>query len=848
MLEARKGLDPHLLAVFNNLTTADMAVIANLSPEKRVFFLERQAALEERVSIIGGVFGNIASLYQEPLHERMLRRTLTWKQAEGKLQHAIGAGLNRAIEQVTGATEGASTDGVIASWVSVPAPTNAKSRPTMFASAQQTTQAATVTPEALADAAAAVAAGNCGELSDAKREAAEIAARSADLKRRQALGQLAPEEKEELRRLEARMKELTAEADAPGAAASTQKKNTGFLGANAPMADNLPPTLYRTSVTNCNLQLLFTPLEPPQLPKGDTRSPRRTHLSVGCDYATEDDALPGGTEVDAFKSFLLRRSTPSPAVVDVVTGAKAAALRPRAPSPRVPIGADVRPQNVQDPPPSFLCPISLELMLDPVICADGQSYERDNIVAWLDENNTSPVTGLPFPSRALIPNYALRDAIDDWDDAQLQPSQRHSPWNVDELFEAFPAPKLPPFPSAPDGDRKVTLKQLESRYNTAWQQHLQILQQEAAISDALAREYGVLSHTQSFRPSPGASVRPTSVAQTQVHVDITAPLPIRTYDAAAISAVAARIAGVDASRVITTLTPRPRPPGGPGKDTCGPAPLPSGGTRIEITILAISAAEATSLESTLAPTFGDPMAANIALEFTIDSTAVRLIDAALPPVPPSMHPRSARPATTKPTWGVLSPRLTSTAVPRSVRTASTKLPLGLMSPRLASMARMPRSARLHSTHDSTQESHLSGLSGVYLGAGYGPLSRGSQASERNAFPMPIPPSSGYASVLTALSRREPWVDAGDAPGPPSMAPPWAHAALSGHASRPGTSVEPRGGSRYHREPESAALNRATSPHPEPVYPALMFAPGLPSWGPSPRSRPNTAQFTAQNTM
>jgi hypothetical protein len=177
-------------------------------------------------------------------------------------------------------------------------------------------------------------------------------------------------------------------------------------------------------------------------------------------------------------------------------------------------------------------------MLDPVICADGQSYERDNIIAWLDESNTSPVTGLPFPSRALIPNYALRDAIDDWDDAQLQPSQRHPTWNVDELFEAFPAPKLPPFPSAPDGDRKVTLKQLESRYNTAWQQHLQILQQEAVISDALVREYGVLSHTQSFRPSPGASVRPASVAQTRVHVEITAPLPTRNYDAAAISAVA----------------------------------------------------------------------------------------------------------------------------------------------------------------------------------------------------------------------------------------------------------------------------------------------------------------------
>jgi len=72
---------------------------------------------------------------------------------------------------------------------------------------------------AAAAAAAAAAAGKGGELSDAEREAAEIAERIADLKRRQALGQLTPEEEEELRRLEARMKELEAVIAAERAAA-----------------------------------------------------------------------------------------------------------------------------------------------------------------------------------------------------------------------------------------------------------------------------------------------------------------------------------------------------------------------------------------------------------------------------------------------------------------------------------------------------------------------------------------------------------------------------------------------------------------------------------------------------
>ena len=59
-----------------------------------------------------------------------------------------------------------------------------------------------------AAAAASLALGPDGKRLSPEDEADALAARIADLKRRQALGQLTPEEEEELRRLEARMKEL----------------------------------------------------------------------------------------------------------------------------------------------------------------------------------------------------------------------------------------------------------------------------------------------------------------------------------------------------------------------------------------------------------------------------------------------------------------------------------------------------------------------------------------------------------------------------------------------------------------------------------------------------------------
>ncbi|EKX44759.1 hypothetical protein GUITHDRAFT_61235, partial [Guillardia theta CCMP2712] len=63
---------------------------------------------------------------------------------------------------------------------------------------------------------------------------------------------------------------------------------------------------------------------------------------------------------------------------------------------------------------SFFCPISLALMTDPVSSCDGFTYERSSIESWLQLRLSSPLTGACLPSNHLVPNFALRSAIQEW--------------------------------------------------------------------------------------------------------------------------------------------------------------------------------------------------------------------------------------------------------------------------------------------------------------------------------------------------------------------------------------------------------------------------------------------------
>ena len=62
-------------------------------------------------------------------------------------------------------------------------------------------------------------------------------------------------------------------------------------------------------------------------------------------------------------------------------------------------------------PQSICCPISKMPMSDPVMCADGFSYERSEIKKWMTKNNTSPITGMILKHFYLAPNHALRNTI-----------------------------------------------------------------------------------------------------------------------------------------------------------------------------------------------------------------------------------------------------------------------------------------------------------------------------------------------------------------------------------------------------------------------------------------------------
>lgn len=66
-------------------------------------------------------------------------------------------------------------------------------------------------------------------------------------------------------------------------------------------------------------------------------------------------------------------------------------------------------------PQSFKCPITHEVMRDPVMTQDGHVYESDAIQEWFRRGHrTSPVTGAVLVNLALLPEVPLRRAIEEY--------------------------------------------------------------------------------------------------------------------------------------------------------------------------------------------------------------------------------------------------------------------------------------------------------------------------------------------------------------------------------------------------------------------------------------------------
>jgi hypothetical protein len=76
--------------------------------------------------------------------------------------------------------------------------------------------------------------------------------------------------------------------------------------------------------------------------------------------------------------------------------------------------AKVKEASEVEIPRSYLCCITQEMMQDPVVDHEGHSYEREAIVAWIKKSGTSPMTRQPLVLADLIPNRALKDAIEEF--------------------------------------------------------------------------------------------------------------------------------------------------------------------------------------------------------------------------------------------------------------------------------------------------------------------------------------------------------------------------------------------------------------------------------------------------
>lgn len=87
-------------------------------------------------------------------------------------------------------------------------------------------------------------------------------------------------------------------------------------------------------------------------------------------------------------------------------------------------------------PQFFLCPISLQIMKDPVTTVTGITYDRESIERWLlkAKDCTCPITKQPLPrnSEFLTPNHTLRRLIQAWCSA-----------NAENGVDQIPTPKSP---------------------------------------------------------------------------------------------------------------------------------------------------------------------------------------------------------------------------------------------------------------------------------------------------------------------------------------------------------------------------------------------------------------------
>lgn len=164
-------------------------------------------------------------------------------------------------------------------------------------------------------------------------------------------------------------------------------------------------------------------------------------------------------------------------------------------------------------PKDFCCPISLDLMQDPVIVSTGQTYDRSSISRWLDEGHyTCPKTGQMLSHTRLIPNRALRNLITQWSAALGVPSEQ--PEGAESSWELAAASSSKAAVAANQATAYLLIQQLASGSEDGQAiaaREIRLLAKTGKENRAFIAEAGAVPHLKRLLSSRNAIAQENSV-------------------------------------------------------------------------------------------------------------------------------------------------------------------------------------------------------------------------------------------------------------------------------------------------------------------------------------------------
>ncbi|KAK8618519.1 hypothetical protein V6N13_132508 [Hibiscus sabdariffa] len=165
-------------------------------------------------------------------------------------------------------------------------------------------------------------------------------------------------------------------------------------------------------------------------------------------------------------------------------------------------------------PKDFCCPISLDLMRDPVIISTGQTYDRSSIARWMEEGHcTCPKTGQMLIHNRLVPNRALRNLIMQWCTAHGVPY--NPPETTDAFSESFAAAL--PIKAAAEANRAIATLLIQQLANgsqgaqTVAAHEIRLLAKTGKENRAFIAEAGAIPHLRKLLSSSNPIAQENSV-------------------------------------------------------------------------------------------------------------------------------------------------------------------------------------------------------------------------------------------------------------------------------------------------------------------------------------------------